>query len=53
MRSNLPKALIVLFALALAGIAAAEEALDIGKSHVAIGVVHRGKLSSPAPDSGA
>ncbi len=25
--------------------------LDIGKSHVGIGVVHRGKLASPAPES--
>src|SRR5262245_44071416 len=25
--------------------------LDIGKSHVAIGVVHRGKLTAPAPES--
>jgi mannose-6-phosphate isomerase-like protein (cupin superfamily) len=25
--------------------------IDIGKSHVAIGVVHRGKLPAPAPDS--
>lgn len=25
--------------------------IDIGKSHVAIGVVHRGKLSAPAPES--
>ncbi len=25
--------------------------VDIGKSHVAIGVVHRGKLAAPAPDS--
>lgn len=25
--------------------------VDIGKSHVAVGVVHRGKLASPAPDS--
>jgi hypothetical protein len=25
--------------------------IDIGKSHVAIGVVHRGKLSGPAPES--
>src|SRR3954468_452623 len=27
--------------------------LDIGRSHVAIGVVHRGKLAGPAPGSGA
>src|SRR5438128_5256449 len=25
--------------------------VEIGKSHVAIGVVHRGKLAAPAPDS--
>jgi mannose-6-phosphate isomerase-like protein (cupin superfamily) len=25
--------------------------LDIGKAHIGIGVVHRGKLASPAPDS--
>jgi mannose-6-phosphate isomerase-like protein (cupin superfamily) len=25
--------------------------IDIGKSHVGIGVVHRGKLASPAPES--
>ena len=25
--------------------------VDIGKAHVAIGVVHRGKLDAPAPDS--
>jgi mannose-6-phosphate isomerase-like protein (cupin superfamily) len=25
--------------------------IDIGKSHVGIGVVHRGKLAAPAPDS--
>jgi mannose-6-phosphate isomerase-like protein (cupin superfamily) len=25
--------------------------VEIGKSHVAIGVVHRGKLSTPAPES--
>jgi len=25
--------------------------VDIGKSHVAIGVVHRGKLTAPAPES--
>ncbi|SRR5581483_3543905 len=25
--------------------------VDIGKSHVAIGIVHRGKLDAPAPDS--
>jgi mannose-6-phosphate isomerase-like protein (cupin superfamily) len=25
--------------------------VEIGKSHVAIGVVHRGKLASPAPES--
>jgi len=25
--------------------------VDIGKSHVAVGVVHRGKLSAPAPES--
>jgi mannose-6-phosphate isomerase-like protein (cupin superfamily) len=25
--------------------------IDIGKSHVAIGVVHRGKLAAPAPES--
>jgi AraC-like ligand binding domain len=25
--------------------------IDIGRSHVAVGVVHRGKLSAPAPES--
>jgi mannose-6-phosphate isomerase-like protein (cupin superfamily) len=25
--------------------------IDIGKAHIGIGVVHRGKLASPAPDS--
>src|SRR5512143_2599952 len=25
--------------------------IDIGKSHVAVGVVHRGKLAAPAPES--
>ena len=25
--------------------------IDIGKAHIGIGVVHRGKLTSPAPDS--
>src|SRR6185436_5489122 len=25
--------------------------IDIGKSHVGIGVVHRGKLTAPAPES--